>query len=144
VLSSSAAEHYQWQFNGVDLPTDTSQSIFIANNGTYSIVVSNDYGCNASTSIGIIKTDISTLSKESKIYLYPNPATQSCTIFVPDYNGEKFIASLVNMIGQDIGSPMNFEANSFTFPVSQYAKGVYMLRIADSENHQAIKKLVIE
>ena len=89
------------------------------------------------TQVGI--ADIQTAT----IQVYPNPATQSCTITVSDANGI-FAAQLLDISGREVSNLGILKSGGQTFSVSSFTKGVYMLRITDSQGQGLIRKLVIE
>src|SRR5207249_3327743 len=50
-LTSSSASNYQWYLDGNIIPGATSQSLVITQAGTYMVVVSNSFGCEAAGTI---------------------------------------------------------------------------------------------
>ena len=81
--------------------------------------------------------------EEGLIQVYPNPATQSCTIAVSNMNGI-FSAQLLDISGREVSNLGVLKSGGQTFSVSSFAKGIYMLRISDSQGQSLIRKLVIE
>jgi hypothetical protein len=144
ILNASPAAHYQWQLNGVNIIGDTMANITITRNGTYTVIESTAAGCSSSASINIKDNGIVDVSDAITINIHPNPATQTCTISVSNYGGEHFTARLIDIAGQEVSGPMSFSSGSFTFPVSSYAKGGYVLQVAANNGAQAVRKLVVE
>ena len=77
------------------------------------------------------------------ISLRPNPATETCTIEIDASTGV-FSAVLLDIAGREIGALGESRGSRLIFPVSQYAKGVYLVRISSEQGMTVLKKLVIE
>jgi uncharacterized repeat protein (TIGR01451 family) len=91
----------------------------------------------ARTHVGI--ADLETAS----ILLYPNPATLSCTISVSNMSSI-YTAQLLDISGREVSNLGVLKNGVQTFSVSTIAKGIYMLRLSDSQGRSQIRKLVIE
>ena len=76
--------------------------------------------------------------------MYPNPASDICTIFIPDESGEKYSAQLIDMMGKEISTRWDLTGRLNTFSIVQYASGLYMLRVSDSKGIQSVRKLRME
>ncbi|CAK9856392.1 unnamed protein product [Sphagnum jensenii] len=142
-LQTQNFAHYQWQLNGTDITGDTAAEIYVNRTGAYTVVVTNESGCIGSASFVVKTTGVNTLDEAQGISIFPNPASQSCTISLINYHGETISAKLMDMTGKEI-SDWSFATGSFTFPVSEFAKGVYMLEIGDDMSTRIVRKLVIE
>ncbi len=72
--------------------------------------------------------------------VFPNPATSVLTI---EYDNAPYQISLFNSLGVLVHSAIS-NNESFKFNVGQFNKGLYLIRIKDSENITITKKVMIE
>lgn len=79
-----------------------------------------------------------TFAPTQTVTLYPNPAYDRFTLTVPVK-----IVEIYSVTGQVVKTFRNSEAG-FSFNVSDLSKGVYLVKITDSNNAQSIKKLIKE
>lgn len=102
----------------------------------------------------VTNTTVNTVSRTTGIYepaiacmdvqLYPNPASESCTIRIASGSGQRYSAQILDISGReiiDLGELTNGVRN---FSVSSYEKGIYMIRITNDKGQLVTKKLVIE
>ena len=100
-----------------------SQTIAPVFSGTYWVVVTNEYGCQARDEIQVTETSAEEPFK-AEINVYPNPADHVITIESPERIG----ATLFNMHGQPVRQTEG--GNSpLVFPVYDLNSGTYLLRI---------------
>ncbi|HSO88572.1 MAG TPA: endo-1,4-beta-xylanase, partial [Draconibacterium sp.] len=77
---------------------------------------------------------------ERTLNVYPNPATSVLNI---DYDKAPYKVLLFNSVGILVQSGVS-ENPSFKMNVGQLTKGLYLIRIKDSENNTNAKKVIIE
>jgi GH35 family endo-1,4-beta-xylanase len=77
---------------------------------------------------------------ESALNVYPNPATSVINI---EYDKAPYQVSLFNSLGVLVQSDIS-ETQMFKLNVGQLKKGLYLIRIKDSENDLVTKKVLIE
>ena len=70
-LTCYAAVSYQWYFDKGPIPGDTGQTIIAAQNGTYTVQITDNNGCTYSSSP--LVTGIDNLIAGGRIKVYPNP-----------------------------------------------------------------------
>jgi hypothetical protein len=78
--------------------------------------------------------------RERTVIVFPNPATGILNI---EFDQAPFQVLLFNSIGVPVYSAMS-ENQSFRLNVGRFNKGLYLLRIKDSENNTITKKVLIE
>jgi hypothetical protein len=145
LTDNTSAQHYQWLLNGIDIPGDTSVSITITQNGYYNAVLTDANGCiQSSDTLHIINAGIAGISPLETVYIHPNPAIESCTISISGTGADSYNAVLTDMTGKMVADLGDFKAPAFTFSVSQYSKGVYLLRISDQHGDSSVNKLIVE
>lgn len=86
---------------------------------------------------------VSNINGLERISIYPNPATDLCTILISNYSGEKYNVTISDITGKEVSPVFTFTDSYFTFPVSQFSKGMYILKITANDGKETLKKLVI-
>lgn len=88
-------------------------------------------------------TSLATADNEiSKINLYPNPTDANLNLKLSN-NFKKSTVKIYSVTGQIVLEKNNLVGNEFTFDVSNFAKGIYMLQVSDGKstfNSKFIKK----
>ena len=132
--------HYLWS-TGVVINV-----IGVMANDWYGLTVTDDYGCVASDSVYVYKSDgISDVSGLNGIKVYPNPAKDKVTIEINSKNFGDATISLYSINGVLLNEKKN-EGQLFTketFDISGIASGIYYLRIATDDGISFVK-LVVE
>ncbi len=87
----------------------------------------------ASTTIGALE-----------VFVYPNPATNSVNIQLPDYlDTENVIAYLHNSLGQSLAYK-KLEGNlTAVFNVQNLSNEIYLITIVDNGNTISVQKVII-
>ena len=138
-LISQPASTYQWYLNGHIITGATNQDYVPTQNGNYYDIITNSYGC-ASPQSNIIyisnATGIESIS-DNRIYLFPNPATNTITIQTQSVSS--FI--IYDLAGREIISA-KLKGGENNFSVSQLSKGIYLVRITQGENTYCQKVVI--
>jgi aminopeptidase N len=82
---------------------------------------------------------------ENDIKIYPNPAPVSLNVLILNPTGQQISMQLYNVSGQLVYRTeklLNGQDEMLTIPVSQLARGAYILSIADTKNLR-IKKMIM-
>lgn len=129
---------YQWYVDGVILPDETFSTCIAKVAGTYTVKVSNG-GCNA-TAAGVdvtaseASTSVSNVMYAKAVKIYPNPVTTSVHISAP-------IATKVTI--SSVEGKKLVESETGDIDMSNFANGVYIIRVNDSEgNMLKVDKLI--
>lgn len=126
--SNQSGATYQWIncVTGDPIPGATAQSYTATVNGSYAVVVTGTNGCSDTsacqvlTTLGIAETSI-------VVSIAPNPAVESITImFSESSNGE---IEWIDLHGKTISGIQDFSGYELVLPVSDFAPGVYLLRV---------------
>jgi hypothetical protein len=114
---------YQWFLDGMIIPGATSSTLIPTVNGTYTVIVTNEFGCESSASISLFLVSLSEQDKK-KVFMYPNPTDGRFTINfgtqVPQYY------TISNSIGEIVylnRQPMATEL----LDLRMLASGVYVI-----------------
>jgi PKD repeat protein len=145
VLTSSPASSYQWQFNTVDIPGATNQSLTITQSGVYTVVIDNADGCTSQASVDANVVGIEEIS-DDHISIYPNPANTTVTIeWLNATSGDRYEIDLFNTIGQLIYSSQEIMHGDHVIKhidLAEFPAAVYFLELKTDQNFMR-KKLIV-
>ncbi len=131
-FTSSYAEGNQWYLDGQPIPGATTPSIQATKAGTYSVTVTTE-GCSTSASRTFgVTGEAEALA--SAIRITPNPVMHELNIEVPATLMQANEATLINSLGQVLGSiPLQEGEGKKTGRIlmSDYPTGAYIVRITD-------------
>jgi hypothetical protein len=127
---------YQWYRNGQQIPNATSEQYVVSEPGSYSVVLSDSFGCTSSSGQFLISS-INDLS-QSVFNLYPNPAT---TLLVVQQHYNNAIVRLINSLGQPV---KEFEVNEplSHFNITDIPAGIYEVAFFYRNELLQVKKMV--
>lgn len=137
VLTSTSASSYQWYLNGVAISGATAQNYTVTANGTYTVVVSNTFGCESTSAPLIITTTgIADASNNNLINVFPNPYSESTSIDIVLSENAKVIVEVYSVLGEKIKtlvcSDLTSGKHSFSFGAKQlgYSSGIYFVNVS--------------
>lgn len=87
-------------------------------------------------------TDISAAVENKKAGLYPNPATDKINVILPaGFSNQAVSIRLFDMMGKQVKAITTsaVEPNNIEIPVSDLNEGVYIVRISNGQDNQALK-----
>jgi hypothetical protein len=139
---------WSWDFGDTQSSTQQNPTHTYTTNGTYTVILTASNGCGTDTStavISIITTGISPVEGNSVMTIFPNPASQSFTIYFPQAEGD-LVLELTDVDGKllerkEIGNTMG--GMSFVMDISGFESGIYFLRVSSSRLSE-VQKVVIE
>jgi PKD repeat protein len=152
--NSAIGFNYQWKKNNVNIAGETNQSYLAKKTGNYKVIVTNLNGCSKisvpSSVLVNCREDGSgnnLLSEyENSIALRPNPAASIATIDLNLLNAGNVSIKAFDLTGKLISviTEGNFEEGNhlFTFDVSAFEKGIYIISIKSVEGIKTIKLVV--
>lgn len=144
ILTSSPAYAYQWQLNLVDIPGATNQSYTAAEDGYYTIVVYNESGCYASTTLYVQVTGIDYFTTSGAFSIFPNPNNGIfyCELVTPDIS--MAAVRIYDIRGVEIYHADNLDFPkrlSITIDISSFPPSIYFLEL--DFDHFLIRQKVI-
>jgi dienelactone hydrolase/subtilisin-like proprotein convertase family protein len=125
-LTSSTASSYQWFLNGVAIAGATSQTYTATENGSYSVQITDNNGCSATSNPVTINTVNVLNVQHDQISIYPNPAHSVLTIdavALKSYSVTIFAAN-----GQLIFASNDVQGVS-EISVQHWTAGVYLVHV---------------
>ncbi len=141
-LDAGDFETYLWQ-NG-----DTNRSFTVVEEGTYSVTVTDEYGCEGSDKIVILNipdgiNDFNNIGSLFKIY--PNPVHDNLTLELNSEIKIDFTLKIINTQSQTlfIKNFKNINELVKEINVSNYPPGIYYLKIY-SDNKSFVRKFAIQ
>ena len=128
LFSTISGSSYQWYFNGQMISGATNAFVLPANNGSYSVVVTNANGCTGhAASFAFSKAGINDLSA-GYINVYPNPASDILHI-ESDKSLQQFI--ITDMTGKQVLQAKEMHGNAIN--ISSLSQGIYTLQMTNTE-----------
>lgn len=138
VLSSTSGANYQWYVGGVEINGATSQDYTPTATGVYSVMITDNNGCTASSDdFNYTLVGLTAIEHSNSFMVTPNPSTGKfhITFDAPKINNVKVLnaAGLVIYSSNTLNSEID---------LSSHSKGVYFLKI-ETDDKMYIKKLIV-
>lgn len=142
---NSNATSYQWYLNGSPIFGATNNHLDFPSPGSYSVVVSNNFGCFDTSAAFVVYLTVSDIEvNESTFLIFPNPAKNEVYCNIELLNEAKGIVDLYDIIGNKIESKsISSGENKIVFDIQQLADGLYFFKIIIEDNLYTTKKLVV-
>lgn len=138
---------YQWLLNGTPIiPAGQTQNYMPVINGSYSLVITNQYGCSdTSNVVNVFNVGNEEVLNENMISVFPNPNDGHFTINISSSEQKPVRFSLVNMLGETIYSE-NIQSSGGSWnkyiSVESLSPGIY-IALVDFERGAVKKKMII-
>lgn len=122
---------------------DITQTIDVTEDGEYSIIVANEFGCEAFDTIYVdLTTGILTNESNASVKVYPNPMTDYTKIdFGANYDQVEMIR-LVDVTGK-LSAEYKVESESIIIE-NDLDKGAYFIQVIYRESGMQVIKLIVE
>lgn len=123
---------YQWYFNNIPLPNDTTNSTVATQNGQYVVIAYDANGCPNSDTIPSFNVGITDLSpKGYELSVYPNPA--SGNIYVDGVVESKTGTVRIFDVAGRIVYSGNLLSSELSIDVSYFRPGMYILEVISEQ-----------
>ncbi|HYV91686.1 MAG TPA: T9SS type A sorting domain-containing protein [Chitinophagales bacterium] len=148
VLTSSFANAYQWQLNSADIPGATNQSYTVTQSGYYTVIISDENGCQNSFGTYVLIEGIDDSFSEENISVLPNPSNGDFEIQCsPVSNLRQLKIDVVNTLGEKVFSSTE-QIFSSTFlggiHLTNVPDGIYFIRLKSESSSLQMKLLVVK
>jgi hypothetical protein len=139
ILSVNSATTYQWYYNGVAIAGATNQTYTPTQNGNYTVVISNSFGCKASSApFLVLGLGWNEISSSAVLEISPNPLTNSAVIFIAG-NFSHQVLSISDVQGKIIREISVGANERVTLEKKDFAEGMYFVSLLNDQ-HQVIAK----
>jgi PKD repeat protein len=136
-LTSTPANSYQWYFNNVAISGAVSQQYIVQQSGNYSVTIADANGCTATSLAAYVSTTgINEVKNDMLLYVYPNPFHDEISVIIHSKIHQNLTVSLNDITGSIAffkAISMTSEEEKFLFNLSEYASGIYFLKIQSAE-----------
>ncbi len=142
--ASTNATIYSWALGNGSTSTSTNPVVTYTANGTYTVTLMASNSCNSnttSTTITILSVGIKDVLVSNNFDVYPNPANTN--IIISNDACEGCALTIYNSEGKVVYYQKSVD-NTLKVNVSDYKKGIYLIKLADKENRTISKKLIID
>jgi trimeric autotransporter adhesin len=138
ILSAGSFAHYQWYFNGSEIPGATSSVYFESASGYYTVVATDINGCSDTSAVytlSLFGAGVANLPDAAGIRVYPTPVVSLLHVDAP-------IAIKVKVLTVD-GKVILQQNGGKDIDMSRLSNGVYMVMVYnDSDVLLKIEKVV--
>ncbi|MEM9025215.1 MAG: T9SS type A sorting domain-containing protein, partial [Bacteroidota bacterium] len=122
---------YEWSTG------ETTQTIMKANQGAYSVTVSDNSGCEAADTVNVsfFPVGINDLTNARELQLYPNPTNGQLTLVATSHEGHAAEVTITNVNGQQllVHRVTGLSADGqITLDLSGFASGIYFVRLVSN------------
>ncbi len=143
LTANAPSATYQWIYcDSVAIIGDTNQVFVATQNGSYSVIVSQNGCTDTSSCYLIVGVGISQINSASNFSIYPNPTNGLLNIKVNGLSNEKYKIILTNTLGQ-ILNEIEFKATNNSIETQMdmngLASGIYFLAVTSNKIKQTFK-----
>ncbi|PKP23006.1 MAG: hypothetical protein CVU05_01520 [Bacteroidetes bacterium HGW-Bacteroidetes-21] len=136
ILTSTPANLYQWYFNGTILLGDTVQNLTPLQEGNYQVMIKDDNGCTAMSSLySFIFVEVPFVNITSKYIVCPNP-TKGIFVITSPFNVVEYYKVIVTDVYGKIVSETNGKE---TVNISCCPDGLYFVRLVFVDHEEVLK-----
>ena len=128
-LTAYNSNSYQWFFNGSEI-TDANAGTYIAQQtGAYTVQVTDTNGCTAvSNAVNVIVTGIESLTNNSFVSIYPNPASANLLLVEVSSALLDKPAAIFDVQGRLLNTLILYQPKT-AIDITKFAAGVYFIRV---------------
>ena len=131
LIANQGAVLYQWFHNGLPITGATDYFYVATESGNYNVIATDENGCEVEAVINNVIADVSLLSLEEEVELFPNPVRDELTIKYNHGTCDGISIEIFDAAGQKIYSSVEgrcIGANC-KIDVRKFAAGLYCLKL---------------
>ncbi|MBX3164985.1 MAG: T9SS type A sorting domain-containing protein [Bacteroidetes bacterium] len=144
-VSPGGADSYIWSDGSTTSVIDIPVPNVSSSNVTYSISGTNFCGTNTVSRTYVIENTCVGISENTlseRLSVYPNPAHEQFTVYLPNANSI-YTIKMINVLGSVVYEESVKNTSSLNINVANNAKGVYFLSV-EANGEKATKKIIVE
>ncbi|MBI2269844.1 MAG: T9SS type A sorting domain-containing protein [Bacteroidetes bacterium] len=146
VLTSSSASGNQWYLNGNPIAGATNQTYTVAQNGSYTVIVTTN-GCSSAASAPKLMNTvgIGQSTAESIFAVYPNPNDGNFTVSFKASVRSNYILELKNGLGQLVYREVLTDyAGTYSkqLNIAEFGRGIYFISLLNTRS-EIVKKVMV-
>ncbi len=143
VLTSTAAAGYQWNLNGVPVLNATNQVYTAAQNGNYTVTVTDSLGCSATSGVYIVTgvgVGIEEIGNDSHYQIQRS----SGQVNIISSTGIIDHVLINDLTGRYVTQESGNGSNTIALNIGTLQKGIYLLIVSDQKNAQSTIRIMLE
>jgi hypothetical protein len=132
---------FVWSLNGDVLVGETNSFIDVTIDGTYTVVVSNQYGCQSTASYTYVFSDLGIHGNQAiSAAIYPNPSKTEFGIYFAESG--TYQLTVLDESGRVIFADAIQETNSYIIEGATLPAGVYYVQLTNDTNERSFYRIV--
>ncbi len=134
-------ESYRWYFNGDLISNQNSYFTQISENGMYTVIVTDEYGCEFSADFLV---DYASVEHNSlgELKIYPIPSNGLINIELDHSEIQNIF--ILDALGKQINNYQGLNTSKVLLNEHNLSKGIYFIQIMDEFDNTITKRLIIE
>ncbi len=138
LLTSTAANSYQWYYNGIPISGATNQQYTATLSGPYSVQITDTNGCQSTSLVSHVSLiGVDELFDPLSFVVYPNPTTNEIFIQSDKTVPGAISIQVIDLVGQILMTQIEKHNNSgsiWKLDISKLAAGAYFVRVMNGEH----------
>ena len=131
LFANPGAASYQWYLNGVPIPGATDYFYVMSTNGDYNMVATDTNGCEVEAVYFGGTWSTHDLENENEVKVFPNPVSETLTIFSNQLIGAADRILIYNLMGEKV---MEKCCGLLTVDCELLPPGIYYLELKSDQN----------
>ena len=138
LIASPAGGVLQWYLDGQELSGEANDSLTVLQNGNYTVVVTNAFGCSSESAV--FEVDYLSLQENSLdlIAVFPNPSSGQLTVKAKNYGS----FTITTSEGKLVHSKLIDNGSEMSIDLSECESGIYFIHYSGEAGNQ-ITRVVI-
>lgn len=144
ILQASAGSSYQWLLNGIPMPEAIEQDVSVPVNGSYEVIVTNDFGCTDTSEVFEVVALGFPEYEEPFLRVIPNPASDGIRVFCDQPLTPDMRIEIMDLNGRTVRTLWGSGDQGLFIPRYGLSPGLYGVRILRDLSPVAFVSVVFE